>query len=420
MFQDIRNHKKSLSEILPKKVSATKPVAISIARPHRSPSPATVRVFIIVAVLVLFSIVIYTIGSLFSSVSVEITPRQEILTFDNKQVQIPDFKIATFPSLVDSRNLIASGIEEVEQKASGQIVIYNNFNTSPQTLITGTRFESTAGNIYRINKEVVVPGQTTISGQIVPGQVEVTVYADNPGENYNSPLTDFSIPGFKDSPRYEKFYARSKTPMTGGYVGSIPKVADDDKRSSRAELEQILREQALGQLVTQIPDTFIWSADSLSVDFSEQLQVNEGEDNSVTLTVSALPRVIIFDRNQFTVHLINGEIPDFQDLKYFISNLSDLDITINNKEQVTESSESITLTVSGQAYIQAEVDTIALSQLLAGNSKRQGESISQQFPAIYSAKAIFWPPWLRYFPSQSEDIEIKVLTHPEASANISS
>ena len=153
-----------------------------------------------------------------------ITPKQNKTLVDAQFVAALDagvgeltYEIMTIEK-TDSKKIVAAGREEIEEKASGKIVIFNDFNTSSQRLIKNTRFETPEGLIYRINRSIVVPGQKTEDGEKVPGSIEVTVYADEAGDKFNISLTDFTVPGFKGSPRFEKFYARSKTPMAGGFI----------------------------------------------------------------------------------------------------------------------------------------------------------------------------------------------------------
>src|SRR3989344_6700422 len=56
----------------------------------------------------------------------------------------------------------ASGEEQVSRKASGTIVVYNNVSTEAQRLIATTRFETTAGLVYRVAKDIVIPGKKTV------------------------------------------------------------------------------------------------------------------------------------------------------------------------------------------------------------------------------------------------------------------
>jgi len=102
------------------------------------------------------------------------------------------------------------------QKASGTVIIVNEYSDQPQSLVSSTRLVTTDGKLFRIVKSVVVPGMKNENGKTVPGQISVEVKADTFGAQYNIQPTRFSIPGFQGTPKYEKFYAESKSAFSGG------------------------------------------------------------------------------------------------------------------------------------------------------------------------------------------------------------
>ncbi len=74
-----------------------------------------------------------------------------------------------------------------------------------------TRFLALDGKIFRLTKGITVPGAKIVEGKIIPSSIEAAVIADQPGEAYNiGPVSRFSIPGLKGTPKYEAFYAESK------------------------------------------------------------------------------------------------------------------------------------------------------------------------------------------------------------------
>ena len=178
----------------------------------------------------------------------------------NADINELSYEIMTIEK-TDSKKIAATGREEIEEKASGKIVIFNDFNTSSQRLIKNTRFETPEGLIYRINKSIIVPGQKTEGGKTVPGSIEATVYADEAGEKYNIGLTDFTIPGFEGSPRFDSFYARSKTEMAGGFAGERLSANPDELKKAQDELRTELKKQLMAEAFSQIPDEFYpWPA----------------------------------------------------------------------------------------------------------------------------------------------------------------
>ena len=164
-----------------------------------------------------------------------------------------NFKLAKF-QLEKEQEIKADGAEKIERKASGKIVVYNNWNTESQVFIKNTRFETPEGKIYRIDRQIIVPGAKKQNGKLIPGSIETVVYADKAGEEYNIGLTDFVLPALREqkSPRYEKIYARSKTVIEGGLVGTVPKVNEKDLEDARKELEKKLNDEILSKAFSEI------------------------------------------------------------------------------------------------------------------------------------------------------------------------
>ena len=125
------------------------------------------------------------VTSIFGAENLEISEYQNIMVYRGKepgqvlyQVRMPDYLLVSNSSEGWQKTLrTATGKEEVSLKASGRIVIYNNYNTAKQRLVRNTRFETPPGFIYRINKSIDVPGQTTEAGRTIPGSIEVTIHA---------------------------------------------------------------------------------------------------------------------------------------------------------------------------------------------------------------------------------------------------
>lgn len=127
-----------------------------------------------------------------------------------------------------------------ERKARGKVIIYNEFGNEPQSLVATTRLETAGGIVFRLTQGVTVPGMTDIAGKKEPGAIEAEVIADQAGDASNIAPTTFTIPGFKGSPKYGKFSAKSLTAMTGGSKNSTsgdPLLSRDDidQAKSRAQ-----------------------------------------------------------------------------------------------------------------------------------------------------------------------------------------
>ena len=91
-----------------------------------------------------------------------------------------------------SQEFPASGKSLKEEKARGQIRVYNAYSTSSQTLITNTRFISADGKLFRSVERVTIPGAEYDRGKLVPGFLDIQIVAAEPGEDYNIGPSTFS------------------------------------------------------------------------------------------------------------------------------------------------------------------------------------------------------------------------------------
>src|SRR3989338_1226753 len=216
------------------------------------------RVGLWIVAFVSIAILGFAFTLLFSGAKVVVTPKQRTVLVDS---QFSAFKTPSVGELgyeimtvtkEGSAEAAPSGESNVEEKASGTITIYNDYSTAPQRLIRNTRFQTPEGLIYRINESIVVPGQSKSGTTVSPGSIEVVVYADEAGEKYNIGLTDFTVPGLAGTARFTTIYARSKTPMSGGFVGREKVVNEQDGEEAKATLKEALKEELILEAKAQV------------------------------------------------------------------------------------------------------------------------------------------------------------------------
>ena len=137
----------------------------------RKPRSSRFALWFVAGVVIIVLVLAFSL--LFAGAKVSITPKQNKTLVDAQFVAALDgvagelaYEIMTIEK-TDSKKIEAAGREEIEEKASGRLVIFNDFNTSSQRLIKNTRFETPEGLVYRINRSVVVPGQKTEDGEKV-------------------------------------------------------------------------------------------------------------------------------------------------------------------------------------------------------------------------------------------------------------
>ncbi len=359
---------------------------------------------------------IFTILSIFNGATLAYTPKSMALSFNNEiytakksgegELLYSVIKLSGDKGL----EVPASGEETVSRKANGTIVVYNDAATLPQRLVENTRFETPNGLVYRVPNAFVIPGKKTVSGKTQPGSVEIVVHADVAGDKYNIGLTDFTLPGLKGSARFTTIYARSKTAMSGGFVGMEKVVKSEDKARAKAELETALRNELLSLAKAQAPEDFILFPSLSSVTFEDLPQTDSTNKNSAKFNLRANLFGVMFKRSDLSNHLslkkitpTAGEsidIPALDSLNLAFADTAPLDLLL---------SKEIKLSVTGSVTAVWRTDEVALKSDLIGKRNKEIPSILKNYPTIVSATANIRPFWKSSFPSDAMRITIKKL-----------
>jgi hypothetical protein len=359
----------------------------------------------------------FAFASLFNGATVTVIPQQEKVearsdtsVFTAKKDSPADgltFQIITLKK-TEGLEVPATGSENVERKASGTIIIYNTTSASEQRLIKNTRFQNAEGLIYRVNDSVVVPGSLTVDGKVTPGSVEVPVFADQAGEKYNIGKTDFTIPGFAGDPKFKTIYARSKTEMTGGFVGTIKKVSDIEASKAKEALEAKLAEALKNDAKSQVPADFIMFDDGLFYSFST-LPQSGGSDTSTTVNVEGTLNAIIFNKSVFAKTVASNLAPIVADTDVSIVGADNLTFAIVNKQSIESMNISeISFTLNGPLTFISQFDESRLKNDLLNKKKGELTTILLGYPSIKKADAVIRPFWKGTFPADINDIKVTI------------
>ena len=72
-----------------------------------------------------------------------------------------------------SMSFPATGKTVVEERATGKVKVYNAYSSSPQILVARTRFLSSDGKVFRIVKQIQIPGAKIEEGKIIPSSITI-------------------------------------------------------------------------------------------------------------------------------------------------------------------------------------------------------------------------------------------------------
>lgn len=386
--------------------------------------PSRLKVYSIISGIVVIVIALFFVLSNFDSAVVTVTPKRESSAVDAK-VSIHNmtnksdedslgYRIIEVDKEVNVR--VDSDSEEfVQSKASGVITVYNEYSTQPQNLINNTRFQSESGKIYRIQKSISVPGYTESNGEIIPGTLDVTVVADEVGEEYNISETTFVIPGFKGQEPYDFFHAETKTEISDGYDGTRKVVSEEKINTASSDLRNDLTAALVDELNSRVSNEFISIYDNNSFTYGEIKQEDASNGDEVILTMRGSIVARIFDRISVSNAVAKGALNDYATQQnVLISNLDDASISVGNQDVIVGTNEDgdeivqsvETLAVAGNLEFVWQNDNDALKKALLGQKKSDLGTVLQGFKGITLAEAVIKPFWRSSFPDDSENITI--------------
>lgn len=385
----------------------------SPASPSLPPRPINTRGpsrkgfwFSLIAALALIA---FGVLSLFSGATLAYVPRSAPLAFTGETFST--FKSSGTGLLYSVVKLsgdkgvsvAASGEQDVSRKASGTIIVYNNASADAQTFVATTRFQTTDGKVYRTPKGITVPGKKGDT----PGSVEVQVIADQPGVDYNIDLTDFTLPGLKGTARAETIYARSKTAMSGGFVGKEKGTSPDDLTKAKASLQTTLSEELIAKAQAEVPADFILFPALTSVTF-EDLPQSQASGSTVTVNLRGSLLGIMFKKSDLALALSLGKAARGAKDPVEVADYSTLQVAFAGSE-VNDllNATKIDFKVTGNALLVWKTDEVALKSDLAGRKKSELAQILKNYPTVASATASLRPFWKSTFPSEATQIILK-------------
>ncbi len=373
-------------------------------------------IWIVAAISVGF--LLFALSYLFAGAKVIITPKSQDVVLQENLTAIKggtdenlSFDLVVL-SGEETKSVVGGEEQDVFKRAKGRAVIYNSFSTASQNLDIDTRLEGSNGKIYKTETKITVPGKSKTG---TPGSVEVGIYANEPGIEYNSGPLDFKIFGFKGTPKYEKFYARSKGDITGGFRGKALSVSDADKEAALALLKTTLTEKLSKKANDQIPAGFILFKDAGFLDTEEVMPITSNiaaGGGSVPITLKGTFYGVLFDEEKLTQKIAKNLVSGYKDEGVYIPNMRDVAFSLGVAEKDAVSlkdAKTIAFNLSGNAKIVWKVDTEQFMADIVGKPKKSFNQILANYPNIDSATLSIRPIWKMSFPEKQESITVTTI-----------
>lgn len=297
----------------------------------------------------------------------------------------------------------ASGKRQIERKAGGTLTVYNSYSSDPQPLVVETRFMTPDGKIFRLAKNIVVPGAKIVEGKIVPFSIEAQVVADKPGPDYNiAPVKLFTIPGFKGTAKYQAFYAESRVDMAGGFIGEIAYPTDEDIKKAKANAQGTLESGLRTVLFAQVPKEF------KTLDGATRFRILE---QKVDAEADEAGNFGIFTEAQLSLIAFKEE-----DLKMLLEKRAkhdkgeDFDVRSSSFEYGLARADfeqgALSFPVNAKAVLARHIDAESLKAKITGKSAAELKTMVFGLPGLKSATISLWPFYVKTVPQSLDKITV--------------
>ncbi len=309
-----------------------------------------------------------------------------------------------------SASFESSGKKFLQERARGTVLLYNAFSSAPQALVANTRLQDPSGKIFRLRSSVTVPGAQVSEGKIVPTFISGGVVAEEPGEAFNIEPTEFRIPGFRGTPKYQAFSAKSEEAFIGGFVGEARIVEPEDLRRASEELTRTAIETLGQELAEKIPgDPDFFSPPGtreLVITRIDQPRAGERHDQ-FTVSVHARGRAVVIRKSHLSGILLELLLPPDKDTSMARVSSDQPELILGDIRLGPEGGE-MRLTASGKLAFWREADRAAVASVLHASTPKKAEAYLRGREEIGAFRIERFPPWLWFIPAREDGLKIDV------------
>ena len=357
--------------------------------------------FVIVTV-VLVSIIFYFSAS---KAVVKITPKVTAVQTDFVADVVSDggtidsaLQGVLFETEVEgSINGDATGSKLLDGGTIGSVTLINK-RPEAQTLVKTTRLLTDSGILLRLSERVNIPAN---------GEIDVTVYADDPNAFTELAPTKFIIPGLWEGLQSE-IYAENKATLTSSGE-SIKVLKAVDIARTKDKLTEELYNKAIQDFTSQLPSknytTIVVSKNVLSEEVSEEVDT-EIDKFIVTLKL----KVSLIGLNQDEIIELAGErlksvVPKTQELLNL--NMNKFSYKVQNYDE-TAKTANVKVHVEGDSVIKAD-HVIFNKSKLVGLSPKGLQLYLANFDEVEAVEVELSPFWVKKVPRLEDHVIITVV-----------
>lgn len=301
----------------------------------------------------------------------------------------------------------ATGKKKVGEKAKGTITVSDKGYTSKPnstTLVSGTRFVSPSGLVFKTTTNVTVPGFEMVAGVVKAGTIDVSVEADQVGDSYNLPAnTSFTIPALNTS----NMSGKNSTAFTGGTSRDVTYVTQTDINTAKDEIKKVIEQESKRIILEKTERDERWLEGALKiteVSADSSVAVN-GEASEFEIKAKSTVVALIFkddDLKKIAESTLGDQIGSGKE--------------IVESENLTSAAEFVSVDIdkgqmqgrlSGEAYIATKIDQDKMKIDLSGEPEGSALEYLNNLEGVESVELKHFPVFYKRMPRIEKHIYFK-------------
>ena len=301
-----------------------------------------------------------------------------------------------------------------ETKAQGTITVYNSYSAQSQRIVAGTRIAGNSGLVYRLVSSVVVPGYTMSGKTIMPGSVSTTMTAEKAGDQYNisssDTISDFKVIAYKGTAKYDGFYARLTSAVTGGFAGTKTVVSATLLASTTATLQTNLVQDIQRKLFSTVPAGYVMYPNVYATTFTNPI-VTSIDAKTARISTNATIYAAMFKKTDFARFLAGAtSTSSFGIAGYDPQGIDALSVILANPKDFSPLKKTnLMARISGSFNLSGNIPLDVLKKSFAGIPLSKTADIIKKYAGaidVTHSSGEIVPPWVTTVPTDLSRISI--------------
>jgi len=294
-------------------------------------------------------------------------------------------------------------LTEIETKAGGKVKILNK--GSEFILIPNTRFVSEDGKVYRTKERLKIPGGTPDS----PAIVEIEVFAQESGAEYNIQPTKFKIPGLSGTEIEKKIEVFSEKPFSGGGKNLIKVPTLEEYNFAQREFDSNAREYVENYLKNNYKNIYFPEGSKIvyvTIEKIEPQDLRDIRESIEEIKIYGNAKIVALGyREEDLLDLIKDlEIKMIKE-GYQIDKV---EIKKTDLKEINLSKGKGKILVEGSISVKPIFNELDFKNSIASRDLKEIYDILKTKEGIKEVKLTVWPFWVKKVPDDLNKIKLNL------------